>query len=131
MTAEYKEDRAVRIINELKNKYPEASCYDIDGRGLHFVSEIEPPKDHPEYDKAVEVIISSKPHKHLKMVQQYTIISGNLRLHLDDKVVYLSVGNKCTVYPNTVHWAESEGDECWVEIYSEPGWTAEDPIVFS
>jgi hypothetical protein len=118
--------RSERIINELKEKYPSASVWDVDGSGKHFVAEVEPSKDHPEYDRAIEVIISSKPHKHLKMIQEYKVIVGDLELHLGDRVVILCQGEKHIIRPGIIHWAN--GDECWVEIYSTPGWTKEDHI---
>lgn len=117
-----------RIIDSLLEKYPGKKAYDLDGRGEHFVCEVEPVTDHPEYDKAVEVIISSRPHKHLKMTQYYTILSGILELHLGEKVVKLQTGDKYTIRPNNIHWARSD-KECWIEIYSTPGWTKEDHIV--
>lgn len=115
------------ILCKLRAKYPKAKCYDLDGRRKHFVCEVDPVSKHPEYDRAVEVIIQSIPHKHLKMTQYYTIISGNLELHVGKEVVYLTPGDKYTVLPGNAHWAKSD-DECWVEIYSEPGWTREDHI---
>ena len=91
--------------------------------------EVEPTKDHPEYDRAIEVILSSKPHKHLKMTQNYTILSGKLKLHIrGEQVVMLHPGDKYTIHPGNVHWAVG-ADECWVEIYSKPGWTKEDHIL--
>jgi mannose-6-phosphate isomerase-like protein (cupin superfamily) len=119
--------RSDRILRQLKKKYPDFKSYDIDGRGKHFVCEVEPVDDHPEYDRAVEVIISSKPHKHLKMTQNYKIISGNLDLFINGEILKLKAGDKYTVTPGKIHWAKSD-DECWLEIYSEPGWTKEDHI---
>jgi len=127
MKKESSEQRSTRILNQLRKKYPGAHAFDLDERGLHFVCEVEPTKDHQEYDRAVEVILSSKPHKHLKMTQDYTIISGTLELHVGEKVVVLHPGDKYTIHAGNVHWAVSN-DECWVEITSEPGWTAEDHI---
>lgn len=124
---ETKKQRSSRIIKELKTKYPKAKAFDLDGRGKHFVCEVEPTKKHPEYDRAVEVIIDSKPHKHLKMTQYYTIISGALELHVNNKTVKLSSGDKYIIQPKNVHWATSN-NECWLEIYSKPGWTKEDHI---
>lgn len=126
--AETPEKRSARILKELSEKFPHAKSFDLDGRGLHFVCEVEPTQDHPEYDRAVEVIISSKPHKHLKMTQYYTILSGKLKLYIEGKQTVLEKGDKYTIGPNIVHWAESD-NECWSEIYSEPGWTEEDHIV--
>ncbi|KKQ98098.1 MAG: hypothetical protein UT23_C0005G0021 [Candidatus Woesebacteria bacterium GW2011_GWA1_39_12] len=120
--------RAKRILDQLREKYPNSKSYDLDGRGMHFVCEVEPVGEHPEYDRAIEVIISSKPHKHLKMTQNYTILKGTLRLHIGDDETTLKPGDKFVIKPNNIHWAESE-NECWLEIYSEPGWTKEDHIV--
>src|SRR3989344_1231178 len=89
MRKETAEQSSGRIIAELKNKYPDKKAYDLDGRGLHFVCEVEPVTEHPKYDRAVEVILSSKPHKHLKMSQYYTILSGTLSLHLGSEQVIL------------------------------------------
>ena len=125
---ESEEQRSERILKQLLLKYPGAKAFDLDGKGKHFVCEVEPTKDHPEFDRAIEVIISSQPHKHLKTTQTYTVIKGTLELHIEEEVVALSTGETYIVHPGKVHWAESN-DECWVEIYSEPGWTAEDHIV--
>ena len=130
MKMETVEERSNRILSLLKEKYPKSPSYDLDGRGLHFVCEVEPVDEHPEYDRAIEVILSSKPHKHLKMTQNYTIISGTLNLHIGDEIIHLTAGDKYTVSPGNVHFASSD-DECWLEIYSEPGWTKEDHIVVS
>ena len=127
MQKETPQERSRRILAQLKEKYPDAEAFDLDGDGNHFVSEVEPSKNHPEYDKAIEVIIKSKPHKHLKTKQRYTILSGTLKLHVGNKVITLNEGDVHFVVPGIVHWAESDG-ECWLEIYSEPGWTSEDHI---
>lgn len=126
MKNETVEKRSKRILTQLKTKYPDKDCYDLDGRGLHFVCEVEPVSEHPEYDRAVEVIIAAKPHKHLKMTQHYTVLSGTLRLHIGNKTVELKEGDQYTVGPGNIHWAES--NEVWAEIYSTPGWTKEDHI---
>ena len=128
MKKETTKQRSNQILRQIKKKYPGKEAYDLDGRGLHFVCEIEPVKDHPEYDRAVEVILSSKPHKHLKMTQHYTIISGTLELYVDDNTIMLNPGDTYTINPGVAHWAKSDG-ECWLEIYSKPGWTKEDHIL--
>jgi len=120
--------RARRILSELQQLYPGKAVFDLTGDGTHFVCEIEPTPDHPKYDRAIEVMIKTRPHKHRVMTQYYTVLKGSLTLHYGSKIVALQKGEKFTVEPNTVHWAEST-DEAWVEIYSEPGWTAEDHIV--
>lgn len=128
MKDETTKQRTDRILSQLKSKYPGKKCYDLDGRGMHFVCEIEPVEDHPEYDLAAEVIILSKPHKHLKMKQVYTILSVSLEFHNGDNVVRLLPGDKYVVEPGNIHWAKSD-NECLLELYSEPGWTKEDHII--
>lgn len=115
------------ILEKLKRTYPDKAVYDLDGRGKHFLAEIEPTSEHPEYDRAIEVIIRSVPHKHKKMTQQYTILRGVLHLYVDGEKIELKEGDTYTIYPDQTHWAES--DEAWVEIFSEPGWTQEDYIL--
>jgi len=127
MKKETKKQRTARILKQLNNKYPGKKAWDLDGNGQHFACAIDPADDHPEYDTCIEVIIKSRPHKHMKMTQYYTITSGTLKLHVGDKTIKLNPGDKYTVQPGTVHWAESD-KECWAEIYSEPGWTKEDHI---
>ena len=128
MKKETEKQRSDRILKQLRAKYGGKNAFDLDGRGTHFVCETEPTKDHSEYDRAVEVIISSKPHKHLKTTQYYTILSGTLELHVGKELIILHSGDKYVVRPGIVHWAISK-DECWVEIYSKPGWTKEDHIL--
>ncbi len=119
--------RSARIIKELQERHPRKNTFDLDGQNSHFVCEVEPTSDHPEYDRAIEVIIASQPHKHSHTTQWYTILKGDLRLYIDDKVTVLHPGDKITITPNQIHWAESK-NECWVEILSKPGWTKEDHI---
>lgn len=102
MKKETKKQRSDRIINQLKKKYPGVKAFDLDGRDEHFICEVEPTKDHPEHDRAIEVIISSRSHKHLKMTQHYTIISGTLELHVGDEVIILKSGDKYTISPGNV-----------------------------
>lgn len=51
-----------------------------------------------------------------------------MELHVDNEVIILKEGDKYTVNPPKIHWGKSE-TECWVEIYSKPGWTKEDHIL--
>jgi mannose-6-phosphate isomerase-like protein (cupin superfamily) len=128
MPDETTEERSNRILKVLNGKYPGKESYDLDGRGLHFVCEVEPVSEHPEYDTAVEVIIKSKPHKHMKMVQRYIVLSGSMDLRVEDKEIHLSKGDQYVITPGKVHWATSDGRSL-VELYSVPGWTKEDHIV--
>ena len=127
MSSETAEQRSDRILRLLTSSYPGRRCYDINGHGTHFVCELELAADHPEYDLALEVIISSNPHKHKRATQQYKVLTGTLELHVDDASILLHEGDAYTVKPEAVHWATSE-DEALVEIRSTPGWTPEDHL---
>jgi mannose-6-phosphate isomerase-like protein (cupin superfamily) len=127
MNNETIDERTKRILALLQEKYPTKDSYDLDGRGLHFVCEVEPVSEHPEYDTAIEIIIKSKPHKHLKMTQRYTVITGSMVLHVEDEAIQLKQGDKFVVTPGKTHWATSDGKSL-VELYSVPGWTKEDHI---
>jgi len=128
MPEETSEERSKRILRLLKDEYPGKEIYDLDGHRLHFVCEVEPVSEHPEYDTAIEVIIKSKPHKHLKMVQRYTVLTGKMDLYVDDKKIHLSKGQQYVITPGKIHWATSDGKSL-IELYSVPGWTKEDHIV--
>jgi mannose-6-phosphate isomerase-like protein (cupin superfamily) len=128
MQDETVEARQDRVIKMLTAKYPGKESYDLDGRGLHFVCEVEPVSEHSEYDTAVEIIIKSKPHKHLKMTQRYTVLNGSMELHVEDEVIHLKERDTYVITPGKVHWATSDGKSL-VELYSVPGWTKEDHIV--
>lgn len=127
MEKETTEQRLERILGLLKEKFPTANAFAMDKDANHFVSEVEPTEEHPEYDKAIEVIIKSKSHKHLKMTQDYKVLSGSLKLTVNGKTVVLNPNDTFTVLPGTIHSAESD-NEAWVEIVSHPGWTKEDHI---
>lgn len=127
---ETSEQRSERILGELRARYPGANAFDVDGLGKHFACEVEPTSDHAEYDRAVEVIIETQPHRHLKSNQTYTVLSGALELHVDEEVIWLNSGESYTVEPNKVHWSRSDA-ECWVEEVSRPGWTREDHVPVS
>ena len=130
MKIEITKERSKRILNKLKSKYPGKESFDIDGRGKHFVCIIDSAENHPEYDKAIEVIISSKPHKHKKITQYYKILSGALKLYINNKYVILQTNDTYIIKPNIIHWATSN-NECWVEICSRPAWTKKDHILIN
>lgn len=127
MASETQAQRTKRILGTLRVEYPGKNAFDVDGSGQHFACEVEPASEHPEHDRAIEVIIQSKPHKHMKTTQRYTVLSGTLELHIGDKVIMLHPGDTHIVPAGEVHWSKSD-DECRVEEYSQPGWTPEDHI---
>lgn len=115
------------IIHKLQQQYPGKAVIDLNGDGKHMVCEIEPTSDHPEYDRAIEVIIASKPHKHNYTKQIYTILTWHLDLYVDQDQIFLSPWDTHTIDPWQVHRASSE-DQCIVEIHSTPWRTPDDHI---
>src|SRR5690349_20640534 len=93
--------RADRILSRLRSSYPGKRCYDVDGRATHFVCEVEPVDEQSGYDKAVEVIITSSPHKHERTPQRYKVLKGTLELHLNAASILLHKGDTYTVEPET------------------------------
>jgi mannose-6-phosphate isomerase-like protein (cupin superfamily) len=117
-----------QVIDSLKIKYPGKNIIKNDELNpTEVLCEIEPCKDHPEYSNAVAIIDKSKPHIHHKTTETYKVTKGKLILHIGDQSKKLNEGETYTIQPNNLHWAE--GNETWVECYSEPGWVFEDHIL--
>lgn len=128
MTEETPNQKATGIIGELNAQYPGKKCFDVDSRGTHFICEIEPIFNHPEYDKSAEVIILSRAHKFENSAQTYTVLKGSLELHADEDILVLDEGNSYEVAAGITRWAQSE-NECLVEIISKPGKTEADRVI--
>jgi mannose-6-phosphate isomerase-like protein (cupin superfamily) len=79
---------------------------------------------------AVADIQRSAKHYHVRTVETYTLVSGQLRVHLGDRVEDLRTpGQVLTIPLNTPHWAESLGDQpARIAVFTSPAWTAEDHI---
>lgn len=73
------------------------------------------------------IIDRSFPHVHKKSKETYKVTKGKLVLYVDDKKHELKEGEKLIIEPGKKHWAE--GNEAWIECYSEPGWTLKDHIL--
>lgn len=128
MIEETPDQKTARIIGDLNAKYPGKKCFDVDGRGTHFVCEVEPAFEHPEYDKSAEIIILSRAHKFENSAQTYTVLRGSLELHVGEDVLVLDEGNSYEIAAGITRWAQSE-NECLVEIISKPGKTEADRVI--
>lgn len=117
-----------RIIEHLENKYPGKSIFkNNENAPTEIICEIEPATEHPSYSRAVAVIDKSTPHFHKETTETYKVTKGKLILFVNGERHVLKVGEELVIRPNLLHWAE--GNEVWVECYSEPGWTSKDHIV--
>jgi mannose-6-phosphate isomerase-like protein (cupin superfamily) len=112
--------KARNVILGLQKKYPGKKIIkDSDNNPTEIVCEVEPTSEHHGHSLAVAVIDKSKPHYHKKTVEEYKVVNGVLNLYVGEKIVTLKKGDKYTIEPNIVHWAE--GNETWVECKSKPG----------
>lgn len=116
------------LIAELNKKYPGKSVFTHDETdAVEILCEVEPSSDHPEYSNAVAVIDRSIPHTHHKTTETYKVTKGSLVLHVGKESITLNEGESYVITPGNEHWAE--GNETWIEAYSEPGWTFEDHVI--
>jgi len=117
-----------KVTEELKRKYPGNGIIMNDkDNPTEILCEVDPSSDHPDYSLAVAVIDKSQPHAHKRSKETYKVIRGNLVLCIDGKKYKLNEDEEMIIEPGKTHWAE--GNETWVECYSEPGWTFEDHIL--
>lgn len=116
-----------KVVSELNHKYPGKSIFkNNEENTTEILCEIDPASEHPDYSNAVAVIDKSIPHIHYKTTETYKIMKGTLTLQVGKETIDLKEGESYVIMPNNPHWAE--GDETWIECYSEPGWTIEDHI---
>ena len=117
-----------QIINELKQKYPGCRIILLPKENpTEIICEIDPATKHPNYSVAISVLEKSTPHYHKIVTEDYEVIKGKVLLFLDNKKLTLKTGDKQTIKPGIVHWAQS--DSGWIECTSKPGWTPEDHII--
>ena len=76
---------------------------------------------------AIAVIDRSEPHYHKKATETYKVIKGRLTVFVDSRKHELNEEDVLVVRPEQIHYAV--GNETWVEVVSEPGWTPEDHIL--
>lgn len=119
---------AERITQELKTQYPGKNIISLPrDNPKEILCEIDPSSKHPEYNTAIAVIDASAAHFHIISKETYKIIKGELHLFLNGKEKVLKTGEEYTIQPYIIHWAQ--GNETWAQVYSAPGWTAEDHIL--
>jgi mannose-6-phosphate isomerase-like protein (cupin superfamily) len=117
-----------KVVSELKDKYSgKKIILNPQENPTEIIVEIEPTQDHPEKSLALAVVGKSMPHFHKKTTEIYEVVKGKLNLYIKNTKHTLNEGEKMTIKPNTVHYAE--GDETWFFTHSSPGWTFEDHIL--
>ena len=107
-----------QIKAELLWEYPGAAIKVAPDRA-EIVAEIEP-------KRAVAVIERSQPHSHREMTEVYRILRGTLYVACGGDGHVLGPGQSLTIEPGKVHYARGAGGVAWLEVLSEPAWTAAD-----
>ena len=114
-----------KVIKELSQKYPGKKIIKLpEDNPTEIICEINPATDQ---GVAIAIIDKSEPHYHKKTTEIYKIIKGRLVVFINNQEHELEEGDTLTVEPDELHYAV--GNETWVEVYSEPGWTQEDHIL--
>ena len=117
-----------KVIEELKQKYPSKNIIKNDeDNPTEILCEVDPSTDHPNHSLVVAVIDKSQLHVHKKTRETYKVVKGKLTLYIDNKKRELSESEEVIIEPGQTHWAE--GNETWIECYSEPGWTFDDHVL--
>jgi mannose-6-phosphate isomerase-like protein (cupin superfamily) len=115
------DDQIEQIRGELRRDYPGAAIKVAPDRA-EMVAEIEP-------RRAVAVIERSQPHFHRKMTEVYRVLRGTLYVACGGEGHALGPGQSLTIEPGKVHYARGADGVAWLEVLSEPAWTAEDHFV--
>ena len=78
---------------------------------------------------AVAVIERSLPHFHLKMREIYRVLRGTLHVACGGRGFVLHEGETITIEPGQIHFARAVAEPAWIEVESEPPWSADDHFV--
>lgn len=106
---------------ELLKAYPGSRVKVADDQ-REMVAEIRP-------EFAVAVIERSLPHFHLKTREVYQVLRGALCVACAGKGYVLQMGQTIAIEPGQIHSASAVGEPVWIEVESEPPWTADDHFV--
>jgi mannose-6-phosphate isomerase-like protein (cupin superfamily) len=107
-----------RAKAELVRTYP--GCRVIVGEDKReMIAEITP-------GRAVAVIERSQPHFHGKMREIYRVLRGTLYVACGGQGHVLREGETLSIEPGLIHYARAANEPAWIEVASEPPWSAED-----
>jgi mannose-6-phosphate isomerase-like protein (cupin superfamily) len=110
-----------RIRSELTDSYPGTRVKIAEDRG-EMVAEISD-------GFAVAVIDRSVPHFHLRMQELYRVLRGTLHVACGGQGYVLRAGESLVIPPGQVHFARAAGDPSWIEVVTDPPWSAEDHFI--
>jgi mannose-6-phosphate isomerase-like protein (cupin superfamily) len=116
-----------KVLSRLNAAYPNKKIISLPTLGpTEILCEVEPASEHSEYSVAISIIDKSVSHYHIKSIETYKILEGELDLYINGLVHHMKKGDSMVINPFSHHYAI--GNETWIECRSEPGWTIEDHI---
>ncbi|MBX9772109.1 MAG: hypothetical protein K2X29_12100 [Candidatus Obscuribacterales bacterium] len=120
-----------RIIQELEKTYPGCKIICLpEDNPREIICELGPIEGG---SRAIAVISASDLHYHLRTIEKYRVLKGELLVETDSRdkagsIILtprrLAEGESLTIYPGTIHCAT--GNEVWVEVDAFPAWTPDD-----
>lgn len=78
---------------------------------------------------ALAVIELSMAHFHLKTREIYRVLRGALCVAPAGEGHVLLKGETIAIEPGQIHYARAIGDPAWVEVETEPPWSATDHFI--
>ena len=118
-----------KVISQLNKRYPGKQIIEnrnMNGDVVEIICKIDPTEKHPTHSLAVAVVDQSVLQFHRKLTETYKVLKGKLIVFMTDRNVRLKKGGQLTIEPGEVH--ATFGEETWLTVYSEPGWTLKDHI---
>lgn len=115
--------RVKRVIKDLKSLYPKGKIVlNTPENVMEIICELDPISQ----KKAIAVVDHIRLHYHRKNTEIYKIIRGALKLNTEGRIIIIKEGEEIEIGPGVVHSAD--GDETWIKVSSDPGWTKEDHV---
>ncbi len=122
-------------LEYLKDKYPDKEIIvQKQGKSIYkLIADIEPTRDHPGWSEVVSFIFDSEPHYHKKTTEVYTVLKGELELHVDGKVIQMVEGDSHLIPPGQIHYGKSKDPKkgALIACRMTPGWSREDHVTHS
>ncbi len=115
------DDQIARICEELLREYPGARIKVAPG-GAEIIAELDP-------RRAVAVIERTAPHFHRRTTESYRALRGTLYVVCGGQGHVLAPGESLRIDPPLLHSARAADGVAWIEVLSDPMWTADDHLV--
>lgn len=91
--------------------------------GGEIIAEISP-------GRAVAVIEHSQQNFHRNLRDTYRVLRRTLYVACGERGHVLQEDESLTIEPGLIHYAIAAGKPVWIEVESEPPWSADDDFIF-